>query len=120
MDCVATAKDLCDNTSFHRTLGRRARADPERQAILRADVRQPARSRSRSRKCSTAAKRAASWRSVLEQVSAYAEQELKEQIAALTRYIEPAMIVIMGLIIGGVAMAMLLLPIFTISKVVAS
>ena len=55
---------------------------------------------------------------VMEQVSGYAEQELKEKIAELTRYIEPAMIVVMGAIIGGVALA-LMLPIFTISKVVA-
>jgi type IV pilus assembly protein PilC len=54
----------------------------------------------------------------MEQVSGYAEQELKEKIAELTRYIEPAMIVVMGAIIGGVALA-LMLPIFTISKVVA-
>ena len=56
---------------------------------------------------------------VMEQVSGYAEQELKEQIAELTRYIEPAMIIIMGILIGGVALA-LLLPIFTMSRVVAS
>ena len=56
---------------------------------------------------------------VMEQVSGYAEQELKEQISEMTRYIEPAMIIIMGIIIGGVALA-LLLPIFTMSRVVAS
>jgi type IV pilus assembly protein PilC len=53
------------------------------------------------------------------QVAGFAEQELKEKINELTRYIEPAMIMLMGLLIGGVALA-LLLPIFTISKVVAS
>jgi type IV pilus assembly protein PilC len=55
---------------------------------------------------------------VMDQVSMFAETELKEQIGELTRYIEPLMIVIMGVIIGGVALA-LLLPIFTISRVVA-
>ena len=55
---------------------------------------------------------------VMEQVANYNEQELKETIAQLTRYIEPAMIVLMGLLIGGVALA-LMLPIFTISRVVA-
>src|SRR5437868_15048900 len=55
---------------------------------------------------------------VMEQVAGYSEQELKEKIADLTRYIEPAMIVIMGIIIGGVALAMML-PIFTISRVIA-
>jgi type IV pilus assembly protein PilC len=56
---------------------------------------------------------------VMDQISGFAESELKEQIAELTRYIEPLMIMVMGIIIGGVALA-LLLPIFTISRVVAS
>ncbi len=56
---------------------------------------------------------------VMEQVATYAEAELKEKITELTRYIEPAMIIIMGLIIGGVALA-LMLPVFTMGKVVAS
>jgi type IV pilus assembly protein PilC len=56
--------------------------------------------------------------SVMELVSGYAEAELKEQIAELTRYIEPAMIVVMGGIIGTVAIA-LMLPIFSISRVMA-
>jgi type IV pilus assembly protein PilC len=54
---------------------------------------------------------------VMEQVSGFAETELKEQIADMTRYIEPAMIVVMGAIIGTVALA-LMLPIFTISRVI--
>lgn len=56
---------------------------------------------------------------VMEQVAGYSEAELKEKITELTRYIEPAMIIIMGLIIGGVALA-LMLPVFTMGKVVAS
>ena len=55
---------------------------------------------------------------VMEQVAGFSEAELKEKINELTRYIEPAMIMLMGLLIGGVTLA-LLLPIFTISKVVA-
>lgn len=55
---------------------------------------------------------------VMEQVAGYSETELKEKITELTRYIEPIMIVVMGIIIGGVALA-LLLPIFTISRVMA-
>ncbi|MGA3065297.1 MAG: type II secretion system F family protein [Tepidisphaeraceae bacterium] len=55
---------------------------------------------------------------VMEQVATYSEEELKEKIAEMTKYIEPIMITVMGAIIGGVAMA-LMLPIFTISKVIA-
>jgi type IV pilus assembly protein PilC len=55
---------------------------------------------------------------VMEQIATYSEQELKEKIAEMTKYIEPLMIAVMGSIIGSVTIA-LLLPIFTISKVVA-
>ncbi len=55
---------------------------------------------------------------VLEQVASYSEQEMRDKITEMTRYIEPAMIVIMGAIIGGITLA-LLLPVFTISRVVA-
>jgi len=54
---------------------------------------------------------------VMEQVSGFAEEELKQTIADMTRYIEPIMILIMGAIIGSVVLA-LMLPIFTISKVI--
>lgn len=55
---------------------------------------------------------------VMEQVAGFSEDELKNTIASLTRYIEPIMIVVMGVIIGGVSLA-LMLPIFTISRVIA-
>ena len=55
---------------------------------------------------------------VMEQIATFSERELKEKIAELTRYIEPLMIAVMGAIIGSVTIA-LLLPIFTISRVVA-
>lgn len=56
---------------------------------------------------------------VMEQVASFGETELKERITELTRYIEPAMLLIMGTVIGGITLA-LLLPIFQISKVVAN
>ena len=55
---------------------------------------------------------------VTERVAEHAEAELKETITELTRYIEPAMIVGMGVIIGGMTLAMLL-PVFTASKVMS-
>ena len=56
---------------------------------------------------------------VTERVAEHAEIELKETITDLTRYIEPAMIVLMGAIIGGMTMAMLL-PVFTVSRVMTA
>lgn len=53
---------------------------------------------------------------VMNKVADLAESDLKNAIRTATQFIEPAMIVIMGSIIGGIAIAMLL-PIFQISKV---
>jgi len=55
---------------------------------------------------------------VLNRVAGFCEDELSVSIKTVTSMIEPAMIIIMGLIVGGIAMA-LLLPVFSISKVVA-
>ena len=53
---------------------------------------------------------------VLNRISAYMEEDLRTAIKTATQFIEPVMIGIMGLLIGGVAIAMLM-PILTISKV---
>lgn len=57
--------------------------------------------------------------SVMARVSSFLEEDLRNAIKTATQFIEPVMIGIMGLIIGGVAIAMLL-PILTISRVMAS
>jgi type II secretory pathway component PulF len=44
------------------------------------------------------------------------EADLNHAIRSVPQFIEPAMICVLGLIIGGVALAMLL-PIFQISRV---
>ena len=54
--------------------------------------------------------------SVLTRVSAYMEEDLRTSIKTATQFIEPVMIGLMGIMIGGVAIAMLM-PILTISKV---
>jgi len=118
IDCVATANDLCPNSYFkdlwadvsQQIQAGKQMSEPMRQSnLVPRSVAQMIYSAEKSGKLAF----------VLEQISAFAETELKEKIAELTRYIEPAMIVVMGVIIGGVAMA-LMLPIFTISKVVAN
>lgn len=55
---------------------------------------------------------------VMNRVAKFCEDDLKVAVSTLTSMIEPIMIVIMGLIVGGIAMA-LLLPVFRLSKVVA-
>jgi type IV pilus assembly protein PilC len=118
VDCVATANDLCPNSYFqdlwasvsNQNQAGKQKSEPLKETAL--DTRSMT-------QMIFSAERSGKLAQVLEQISGYAETELKEKIAELTRYIEPAMIVVMGAIIGGVALA-LMLPIFTISKVVAN
>jgi type IV pilus assembly protein PilC len=55
---------------------------------------------------------------VLARISKYLEEDLATAIKTTTQFIEPIMIGLMGILIGGVAIAMLL-PILTISKVMS-
>jgi len=115
IDCVNTARDLCNNIYFHdlwdsvleQIKAGKQMSDPLFASnLVPRGISQMLHSAEKSGKLAT----------VMEQVAGYSETELKENITEMTRYIEPAMIVAMGFIIGGIAMAMLL-PIFTISKV---
>jgi type IV pilus assembly protein PilC len=117
VDCVQTAQDLCPNSYFqdlwkevsHQIHAGRQVSEPlSKSTLVPRSISHMIHSGEKSGKLAQ----------VLEQIANFSEQELKEKIAELTRYIEPAMIVVMGVIIGGVALA-LMLPIFTISKVVA-
>jgi len=53
---------------------------------------------------------------VMDRVARFCEEDLKVAVKTVTSLIEPIMIIFMGLIVGGIAMA-LLLPIFNMSKV---
>jgi type IV pilus assembly protein PilC len=55
---------------------------------------------------------------VLGRISAYMEEDLRTAIKTATQFIEPVMIGLMGILIGGVAIAMLM-PILTISRVMS-
>ncbi len=55
---------------------------------------------------------------VLDQISTYYAKQLKEHIKAVTGMIEPVMIIIMGSIVGFIAMA-IILPIFKMSQIVS-
>jgi type IV pilus assembly protein PilC len=116
VDCVRMAHDLCGNSYFREMWrdvcekiedGRQLSEPLFSSRLVPRAVAQMIHSGEKSGRLPA----------VVEQIAVYSEQELKDQIANLTRYIEPAMIVIMGAIIGGVALA-LLLPVFTISRVV--
>jgi type IV pilus assembly protein PilC len=117
LDCVNTAHDLCDNVYFRELWmevrskiqsGKQVSEPLSNSPLVPRSISQMIHSGEKSGKLAQ----------VTETVAGFSEQELKETIADLTRYIEPIMIVVMGIIIGGVALA-LMLPIFTISRVVA-
>ena len=55
---------------------------------------------------------------VMNRAAGFCENDLKIAIKTVTDIIEPAMIIIMGLIVGTVAIS-LLLPIFSVSKLMA-
>lgn len=56
---------------------------------------------------------------VMEKIAGYTEDEFDDAVKTTTQFIEPAMIALMGSIIGFVAIS-LLLPIFSVSQVVAA
>lgn len=56
---------------------------------------------------------------VMDRIATFCEEDFKRGVQTMTTLIEPAMIVIMGTIIGVFALA-LLLPVFSISRVIAN
>lgn len=55
---------------------------------------------------------------VLNRVAEFCEDDLKTAVKTVTSMIEPIMIIVMGFIVGGIAMA-LLLPVFSMAQLVA-
>jgi len=55
---------------------------------------------------------------VMDRVAKFCEDDMRVAIKSLTSLVEPVMIIVMGLLVGGIAMA-LLLPVFNLSKVMS-
>jgi len=55
---------------------------------------------------------------VMNRVADFCEDDLNTAVKTITNMIEPIMIIVMGIIVGGIAMA-LLLPVFSLSRMVA-
>ncbi len=56
--------------------------------------------------------------SVMDRVASFTDEELESRVKKVSSMIEPLMILVMGGVVGGVAIAMLL-PIFSMSKVIS-
>ncbi len=121
VDCLETAKELASNVWYAalwqdvadqiragRPVSEPLRSSPLARALVPPAVSQMIRAGETGGKLSQ----------VAEKVAGHAERELKSAVDQATRYIEPAMIVLMGGLIGGITMA-LLLPVFTVGRVVA-
>lgn len=121
VDCLDTARELATNVWYRalwedvaeqiragRPVSEPLRSTSLAQALVPPSVAQMVKAGENGGRLSQTA----------EKIALHAERELKESVEAITRYIEPAMIVLMGGIIGGVTMA-LLLPVFTVGRVVA-
>ncbi len=65
-----------------------------------------------------AGERAGQMGPVMDRVADFCEKDLNDAIKTMTTLIEPALVVFMGVFIGGVVMA-LLLPIFSLSRVIS-
>jgi type IV pilus assembly protein PilC len=117
LDCVKVAQELSDNSYFRKLWDNVAEEIQAGRQLSEPLFASPLVPRSVAQMIHSAEK-GGKLAFVMEQIAGYAEQELKEKIVEMTRYIEPAMIALMGIIIGSVTIA-LLLPIFTISRVVA-
>jgi type IV pilus assembly protein PilC len=55
---------------------------------------------------------------VLDEISVFYAKQLRDNIKAVTSMIEPIMIIVMGSIVGFIAMA-IILPIFKMSQIVS-
>jgi type IV pilus assembly protein PilC len=117
VDCLQNAEELAGNRHYARlwnNVGSRIRQGMPFSEAMRSSPLVPPAIAQMLHSGETAGKLAI----VTEKVAEHAEVELKESITEVTRYIEPAMIILMGGLIGGMTMAMLL-PVFTVSRVMA-
>ena len=84
-------------------------------AYLRLEARAEARVPRAVVKMLNAGERSGRLGMVMERVASFSEAELNVTIKTLTSLIEPAIVAFLGVVVGGLVLA-LLLPIFTISK----
>lgn len=118
LDAIEIAAGVCGNYHFDRMW--RDLADRLRQGSALADEMRKTRLIPPSvTQMVSAGERTGKLAMVLDRVAVFCEEDLDTAIRTSTSFIEPVMIVVMGLLVGGIALA-LLLPIFSLSKIVAN
>ena len=117
LEAVQITRDVVGNRPFARTFDRLRdrleRGEQLSQALLDADYfPRPV------WQMLNAGERTGQLAPAMIRVADFCEADMNHAIRSVTQFIEPATIVVMGLIVGGIALAMLM-PIFQISKVMA-
>jgi len=117
LDAVAVTRNVVGNCYFERMwdrVGDRLQRGDQLSAPLRGSPLVP---RYVSQMIH-AGERSGTLGQVMGKVGEFLEEDLRLSVKAATQMIEPVMILVMGTIVGSIAIA-LLLPIFTISRVIA-
>ncbi|MEI8195547.1 MAG: type II secretion system F family protein [Phycisphaerae bacterium] len=117
MDCLTIVREVVGNAAYAELWDEVRDKIQQGQQLSEPLLRSPLIPRSVSQMIHSAEK-TGELPAVLARVAAYLEDDLRASIKTTTQFIEPLMIGIMGILIGGIAIAMLL-PILTISRVMA-
>jgi type IV pilus assembly protein PilC len=117
LDCLAIVKDVAGN-SLYQSLWEDVHAKVQNGAQLSEPLLKSTLVPKSVAQMISSGEKTGELPNVLNRISAYMEEDLRTAIKTATQFIEPVMIGMMGLLIGGVAIAMLM-PILTISKVMA-
>jgi type IV pilus assembly protein PilC len=117
LDCLAIVKDVAGN-HYYQLLWEEVRTKVQNGAQLSEPLlKSPLIPKSVAQMVMSGEK-TGELANVLTRVAAFMEEDLRTAIKTSTQFIEPVMIGVMGVMIGGVAIAMLM-PILTISRVMA-
>lgn len=117
LDCLNIVKDVADN-HYYRAMWEDVRTKVQNGQQLSEPLLKSALMPKSIAQMIHSGEKTGELPSVLTRISAYMEEDLRASIKTATQFIEPVMIGFMGLMIGGVAIAMLM-PILTISKVMS-
>jgi type IV pilus assembly protein PilC len=117
LDCLAIVKDVAEN-HYYRTMWEDVRTKVQNGQQLSEPLLKSGLIPKSIAQMIHSGEKTGELPNVLTRISSYMEEDLRASIKTATQFIEPVMIGIMGLMIGGVAIAMLM-PILTISKVMS-
>lgn len=117
MDCLAVAREVVGNAAYAELWDTVRERIQQGQQLSEPLLKSKLIPRSVSQMIHSAEK-TGELPNVLARIAAYLEDDLRTNIKTTTQFIEPVMIGLMGVLIGGIAIAMLL-PILTISSVMA-